>query len=135
MLTNFKVTTLKAGLFALALSIGACSSSTPANTTGNGGHGAGAGTNGAAGTTGAAGTGGTTGAAGTNGGAGSDGGAAGSDGGAAGSDGGAAGSGSDGGESDGGLTPLQMHTAIINADTTGGVAITRAMPKDYNTCK
>jgi hypothetical protein len=134
MLTNSK-TILKTGLIVLALSFGACgSSSSGGGTAGKGGT-AGADGGGTAGATATAGAGGgTAGATGT---AGADGGGAGADG-SAGSDGSADAT-ADAGEA-GALTPEQIHDALINAPVATGttaIAITRAAPKTYSngTCQ
>lgn len=122
MLTNTKFS-LKTGLIILALSLGACSSSSSTPSPGTGGSGGStAGSDG-----GAAGAGGTTGAAGADGGAGTTG--------AAGADGGTDVEPTDGGgdTSEGGtLTPAQVNDMIINATSTYGVTITRAAPKVYS---
>jgi hypothetical protein len=134
MLTNSK-TILKTGLIILALSFGACSSSSGSGgTAGKGGTaGAGGGTAGATGTAGA--DGGTAGATGT---AGADGGGAGAEGGVAGSDGGTDAT-TDSSEA-GAMTPEQIHDALINAPVAAGttaITITRAAPKTYSngTCQ
>ena len=135
MLTNYKVI-LKTGLIVLALSVGACgSSSNGTGSGGKGGSGGASGSGGAAGGTaggGVAGSGGTTGAAGTDGGAGSQG--------VGGTDGGAmTEAGSDTGEA-GAQTPEQIHDNLINgapAPGTTAIPITRAAPKVYSngTCQ
>jgi len=106
MLTNHKFS-LKAGFIVLALSLGACSSSSSTPNAGTGGKGGNAGsTAGSGGGTAGTGGGGTTGTAG-------------SDGGTAGGDGGT-------------LTPAQINDMIINAPSTSGTTINRAAPKTYN---
>jgi hypothetical protein len=122
MLTKFKIGSLQAGLFIVALSVGACSSSP--SSTGAGGSGGGAagsagGAGGAGGVDAAAGTGGGTDAA------------AGTDGG--GSD--VAADTSTDVPADTGTDPNSVNLSLINATTTGGLdpSIT-GTPKDYATC-
>jgi hypothetical protein len=65
------------------------------------------------------------------------GGAGGGMGGAGGGMGGAGGGSPDGGTTGAGGTSAAhtVHLGLINADTSGGITITRDPPVDYNTCK
>jgi hypothetical protein len=121
MLTKFKIGSLQAGLFIIALSVGACSSSPSSS----GAGGAGGGSAGAA----AGAAGGIDAAAGTGGGADA----------AAGADGGGsdvpADTGSDA-PTDTGTDPMSVYLSLINGTTTSTAldpSIT-GTPKDYATC-